>query len=126
LPCDLEFGAPPQPPQEVKQFTQELKDRLKQIHELVRENLEIASDQMKARYDICADDFKFEPHNKVCFYKPQRKKGRSPKLQCKWKGPWIVVKQISGYCICQGRKFKVVHRNRLAPWSPPFERDVQS
>ena len=75
LPCDLEFGAPPQPPQEVKQFTQELKDRLKQIHELVRENLEIASDRMKARYDICADDFKFEPQDKVWFYNPHRKKG---------------------------------------------------
>ena len=83
---------------------------------------------MKTRYDICADDSEFEPQDKVWFYNPQGEKGRSPKLQCKWEGPWIVVKRIIDvtYRICQGRKFKVIHRNRLAPWSPVFERDVRS
>ena len=115
------------PPQEVKQFTQELKNRLNQVHEVVRENLEIASDRMKARYDICADDSKFEPQDKVWFYNPQRKKGKNPKLQCKWEGPWIIVKRINDviYRIQRDRKFKVVHRNRLALWSPALERDVQ-
>ena len=43
FPRDLEFGTPLESPQEAKQFTQELEDHQERIHELVREQLEIAS-----------------------------------------------------------------------------------
>ena len=48
----LEFGIRPLPPQEVEQFTWELKDHLKQTKEAIREKLEVASNEKKAQYDI--------------------------------------------------------------------------
>ena len=57
----------------VKQFTRESKGHLKQVHEFVREQLEIASDRMKARYHIWADDF-FVPHNRKSGFMTRERK----------------------------------------------------
>jgi len=55
-------------------------ERLLNIYDLVRESLNLASDKMKARYDLKAHLGGFQKDDKVWLFNPQRKKGKSPKL----------------------------------------------
>jgi hypothetical protein len=97
------------------------------IHELARKRIEIASDRMKARYDLKANSSGFQPGDKVWLYNPQRKKGRSPKLTPAWEGPYTVVKRINDvvYRIQRGTrtKMKVVHLDRLKAFHGDEESD---
>ena len=105
---------------------EELADRLHKVHEMVKDQLRIASDRMKTRDDVRTDDVLFDPGDKVWLYNPTRKKGRSPKLQSDWEGPCVIEKRINDvvYRIRHGKKLRVVHRNRLAAWCS--DRDGQN
>ena len=50
----------------------------------------------------------------------KKKKGRSPKLETPWEGPWMVTKQVTDvvYCIQRNpkEKPKFVHHDRLKPF----------
>lgn len=121
LPCDLEFGSPPAE-QDVagEDYATKLKERLIEIHDRARKNNQIASDRMKNRYDVKAQEGGFHPGDLVWLYNPQRRRGLCPKLQRNWDGPYQVVKRINDvvYRICKvpRGKPKVVHFNRLAPY----------
>ena len=90
------------------------------VHEVVRQNIKVASDQMKERYDVRANEGGFQEGDRVWLHNPQRRKGLCPKLQASWDGPYTIVKKINDlvYRIRkQPRgKLKVVHHNRLAPY----------
>ena len=74
---------------------------------------------MKARYDQLANSAGFQEGDRVWLYCPIRKRGKSPKLQTCWEGPytitWIndVVYQIRRHSLA---KMMVVHLDRLAPY----------
>ncbi|KYN22045.1 hypothetical protein ALC57_05561, partial [Trachymyrmex cornetzi] len=74
----------------------------------------------KTWYDLKARQIYFEVRQKVWLYNPRRRKGRSPKLQSNWEGPYFVIRKLSDvvYCICKSNKHrnKVVHSDRLAPY----------
>ena len=65
---------------------------------------------MKARYEICANDFKFVPEDQVWVYNSQKGKRKNPQLQSKSEGPCSVEKQINDviYRICYSVKPKVI------------------
>ncbi|KAJ8973583.1 hypothetical protein NQ317_011837 [Molorchus minor] len=67
----------------------------------------------------------YQAGDEVWLYNPARKKGRSPKLQKTWEGPYTVIKRINDlvYRIQRGprAKMKVVHLDRLAPYRRPHE-----
>jgi len=52
------------------------------------------------------------------FYNPRRKKGKAPKLQSSWEGPYFIVRKLNDmiYCICRlnRSKNKIIHADRLA------------
>jgi Integrase zinc binding domain/Integrase core domain len=118
LPCDLLFGKAPDAPTTPGSYTSDLRHRLWYIHQEVRQSLKLASDRMKMRYDVNANDQSFTPGQKVWLYNPHRKKGLSPKLQRDWEGPYVVVKKINDlvYRIRKhpNGKCRVVHLQRLA------------
>ena len=133
LPCDLIFGMPNKEPLSVNNYADEVSERLRNVHELVRNQITIASDRMKARYDRKASSGGFKVGDLVWLYNPQRKKGRSPKLQQPWEGPYTVITRINDvvYRIQKSKKskMKVVHLDRLAKYVGDIElpdRDVQA
>lgn len=79
------------------------------------------SSRMKSWYDRNARQILFQEGEKVWFYNPRRIKGRAPKLQSNWEGPFEIVKKLSDvvYCIQKSvrHKKKIVHADRLAPFS---------
>ncbi|KAJ8935728.1 hypothetical protein NQ318_010578 [Aromia moschata] len=120
-PCDLKFGCTPGDDVAGEDYVSTLRQRMDDIHERVRSNIQGASDRMKETYDINANDGRYQPGNQVWLYNPQRRRGLSPKLQSSWEGPYEVVTRINDvvYRIQKlpRRKPRVVHFNRLAPFA---------
>lgn len=117
LPCDLKFGSPENEQMDVEDYAYRLREKLLAIHEIARERIQLASDRMKARYDVNASNSGFYEGDRVWLYNPQRKKGISPKLTPAWEGPYTVVKRINDVVYRIQRspkaKMKVVHLDRL-------------
>ncbi|KAJ8944260.1 hypothetical protein NQ318_013672 [Aromia moschata] len=121
LPCDLKFGCTPGDDVAGEDYVSTLRQRMDDIHERVRSNIQGASDRMKETYDINANDGRYQPGNQVWLYNPQRRRGLSPKLQSSWEGPYEVVTRINDvvYRIHKLPRGKpsVVHFTRLAPFA---------
>ncbi|KAJ8959505.1 hypothetical protein NQ318_022202, partial [Aromia moschata] len=104
-----------------RDYVSTLRQRMDDIHERVRSNIQGASDRMKETYDINANDGRYQPGNQVWLYNPQRRRGLSPKLQSSWEGPYEVVTRINDVVyriqkLPRGKP-RVVHFNRLAPFA---------
>ena len=125
LPVDLLRGSPlkiqgeESPP--VGNFVRTLRENLEEIHFRVRERMNIKSSRMKSWYDRGARKVLFQEGQRVWFYNPRRVKGRTPKLQSNWEGPFQVVRKLNDVVYCIQRtprhRKKVVHADRLAPFS---------
>ena len=93
MPVDLLLGCPEE---EVLSsgvdYTGELCKKLELVHRYARNHLKMASDRMKQRYDLLQNGVSLSAGDPVWFHNPQRKKGRSPKLQQPWQGPYVVTK----------------------------------
>jgi transposase InsO family protein len=70
LPCDPMFGAPPDKGQSSTDYTADLVERLHGIHHFARQDLKVASDQMKACYDQLANSAGFQVGDSVWLYHP--------------------------------------------------------
>jgi transposase InsO family protein/predicted aspartyl protease len=122
LPPDLLFGLPPgdNPDLEVTAYVEMLIDRLDTVHELARESMFAASASQKKRYDHRSNPTQYKRGDPVWLHNPARVKGRSPKLQSPWEGPYLIVKVLSDivYQIQRGPQAKprVVHHDRLKPY----------
>lgn len=120
LPCDLQFGTVNETASSTSNYVSELRSRLDEVHQRVRHVIENASDRMKTRYDLRSNSSGFHEGDLVWLYNPQRRKGRSPKLQKDWEGPYKVVKRINDvvYRIQKSvrSKMKVVHLDRLTKY----------
>jgi hypothetical protein len=79
----------------------------------------VGSDGMKARYDSLANCAGFQEGDKARLYRPTQSRGKSPKLQPSWKGPYKAITQINDMvCRIQRHptvKMVVVNLHRLAP-----------
>ncbi|GFX93001.1 retrovirus-related Pol polyprotein from transposon 412 [Trichonephila clavipes] len=120
LPCDLLFGRPPDTPSSPEEYVQNLQARFEDVHNLARERINLRTEKMKTRYDTKATGHQFKEGDKVWFYNPTRRKGRSPKLQSHWDGPYTILKIINDVVIrirkSTNSKPRVVHYDRLAPY----------
>lgn len=127
LPCDLQFGIKPGEDVAGEDYVSKLRAKMEDIHERVRSNIQSASDRMKENYDVKADDRQYQEGDFVWLYNPQRRRGLSPKLQRSWEGPYSIMKKINSvvYRIkkCPNGKPRVVHFNRLAPYSRPDDEE---
>ncbi|KAG5886330.1 hypothetical protein JTB14_034793 [Gonioctena quinquepunctata] len=68
------FGSPSKQEIEVQNYADKLRDSLLEIYETVRRRLILASDKMKARYDLKAYSGGFEEGDQVWLYNPWQKK----------------------------------------------------
>uniref|UniRef100_A0A1B0D850 RNA-directed DNA polymerase n=1 Tax=Phlebotomus papatasi TaxID=29031 RepID=A0A1B0D850_PHLPP len=105
LPVDLKFGRPMEQ-EEPHEYVENLRRRMDAVHQEARKKLCLAAETMKTRYDRNARPREFRGHDRVWFYNPRRRKGRSPKLQSDWEGPYRVVERINDvvYRIQLGKK----------------------
>ncbi|KAJ8953410.1 hypothetical protein NQ318_023527, partial [Aromia moschata] len=100
------------------EFVEDLREKMDRIHRFVREKLKIHSDKMKQRLDTTSTETAFKPGDAVWLYAPKRTKGKSPKLQSNWEGPYTIIKKIIYRIQLSPRsKPKVVHLERLAKYT---------
>ncbi|XP_063911955.1 uncharacterized protein LOC135128808 [Zophobas morio] len=117
LPLDLVLGGSPNVNSHISSgWVSNLQRNLREVHELARNQIQLTSDHMKARYDFRANCPKYKEGDKVWLYNPHRRRGRSPKLQRNWEGPYEVKKCWNDvvYRIQRGQgRPKVVYSDRL-------------
>ena len=118
LPVDAITGTPPDKPKPVTEYVSDLRNQLDEVHRMVRESSLKANMKMKTRYDRHANTNGYDEGNLVWLHNPLRRKGKSPKLQARWEGPFKVITRINDvtYRIKKGLKGKpkIVHIDRLA------------
>ena len=97
LPIDLLLGSFPDQKHRSSDlpYLHELKEKLKEIHEIAWENLEKSCDRQKRLYDHHANAHSYNVGDSVFLFDPTKKKGISPKLQSRWVGPYLVVGKLS-------------------------------
>ncbi|KAJ8961412.1 hypothetical protein NQ318_014658 [Aromia moschata] len=88
------------------------------VRAFAREKLKMQSDKMKQRLDTTSTETAFEPNDAVWLYALKRTKGRRPKLQNNWEGPYTIIKKINDLVyhiqLSPRSKPKVVQLERLA------------
>ena len=122
LPVDLLFGTSSDYSlkQPVNKYLSHLKQNLRSAHEIERDKMLRASAKQKFHYDRSMTLPKFKVKDAVWLRLYTRTKGKSPKLQFRWDGPYKIISIISDatYKIQKNAKsnFKVVHVNKLKPY----------
>ncbi|KAJ8356846.1 hypothetical protein SKAU_G00196400 [Synaphobranchus kaupii] len=80
-------------------------ERLGAAHAFARQQAESAGPRQKRAYDQHTKGAHFKTGDLVWVYGPKRTKGKSPKLQSAWVGPYTVLERLG----------EVVYRVRLLP-----------
>jgi len=97
LSIDLLRGSPSEAEEidSLEEYMGKIKRKLGEIHESIRKRINIKSLQTKTWYDQKDRQIYFKEGQKVWLYNSRRSKGRTPKLQSNWEGPYCVVKKFS-------------------------------
>jgi len=109
---------PPKPTYNYDDYAQELKERLRAITQLARENIKEEKAKAKQQYDKKAGQIAFKAVDKVLVYDETLRRGRSKKLEALWTGPYTIIEKNSevNYTIKKERKILRIHTNRLKPF----------
>jgi transposase InsO family protein len=129
LPIDLLYGQPPvetEPtPANKSVYIQSLTETLWEVHEHARENMLEASNRQKKRYDHRAKQTQYKVRDVVWLRNKTRVRGKTPKLQNRWDGPFVVTRVISDlvYQIQSSprARVKTVHHDNLKPYYGEFQ-----
>ena len=115
--------AAPDTPPLATEYALALQQRLAGAHEVARRHLGKAVEQQKRNYDKQVSSKPFRVGYSVWLHNIRRKKGRNPKLDCPWEGPYLVVSVLSDvtYRIQRSRraKPKVIHADHLKAYLGP-------
>ena len=109
----------------VSTFVQDLTRTLNGVYELTRLHLEEATALQKSYHDRKTTSRKFKTGDSVWLYNPKRKKGRTPKLDKAWEGPYAVI-ETKGPVLVKIQqsirsKFRVVHIDKLILTNENFD-----
>ena len=119
LPIDPQLGRPEQDSgdQNKTEYVQRLQARLDRVHVFARGNMKLGSERHQRYYDHKAQNRGFERGDPVWLPNPRLTKGRTPKLQKPWEGPYLVTSSLDDlvYRIQKGPRSKPmdVHVDRL-------------
>ena len=98
-----------------------LQNRLGEVHNFARENIDLNVRGMKQRYDLKSAQKRYPSGSGVWLHTVQQKKGRSPKLSMRWEGPYVVVKHLNDVVVRIKKgpraKAKVVHVNNIKKYN---------
>ena len=123
VPLDVITESTPDSPPLTTEYALALQQRLAGAHEVARRHLGRAAERQKRNYDKRVSSKPFRVGDSVWLHNIRRKKGRNPKLDCPWEGPYLVVSVLLDvtYRIQRSRraKPKVIHADRLKPYLGP-------
>ncbi len=120
-PVELLFGGyrPTTDDQNECDYVWELREKLTQVHDIVRTNLQEHCNRQKKDYDVSKSFNKYNVGDLVYVRNNIRTKGLSPKLQPNWQGPCIIMRKISDLIFevrsRQNGRTKILHHDRLKP-----------
>ena len=103
------------------EYVKVLEQRLEKIYDFARSDIAKASDRQKKTYDHRVNVVPYSVGDLVWLRNTMKTRGKCPKLQPRWEGPYKVRRQISDLVFeiekSKGSKIlrKIVHRNRLKP-----------
>lgn len=122
-PIDLMFSAPPDEKECNTDYAEDLRDKIRDMHERARHALEVSSRRQKRFYDRRTCGPVYQEGQFVWLYRVSRRKNLSRKLMMPWEGPFLIVKILSDvtYRIQRTARSKpqVVHADRLKPYEGP-------
>lgn len=120
LPVDLMVECPEIEDAVETDFALGLRQRLQEAHSRASECLKQSIRRQKRNYDRKVSGGGLEEGQFVWLFDRSRKRGVSPKLQLRWRGPYLVVKKLSEVTyriqLKRGSKPFVVHADRLKPY----------
>ena len=97
-----------------------LRERMGTAHQRARRNLAKAARHQKRTYDRRAEKDGLQVGKFVWCFNPAKTKGLTPKLQRRWKGPYLVTHKLSDVVyrlqMKPHGKMMVVHSDRLKPY----------
>ena len=111
------IGPPEDQPVSEIEYVKRMK-KLTYVYELAKQNLRRAAERQSKYYNQSRHGTAFAPGDLVWYANKLRKKGVSPKLQPKWKGPCLVVHRFNDALlrIQTGAKKTInVHTDLLKP-----------
>ena len=122
MPVDLIAGQPPgEEAVEVTEYGQQLREDLTRIYDMVRRKTKKEMERQKRLYDRGKTAATYEPGDRVWQRLTTRTKGKSPKLQRKWRGPHLIVERYTDvtYLVAEAatKPPKVVHFDRLKKYT---------
>ena len=123
MPIDVMMEQPlPDQYDEIKSdYARDLRNKLFRAYERVRHTLGKSAVRQKTNHDKTAAGTKISEGDFVWLSRKATKRGMSKKLDMKWEGPYLVIKQISSV-IYRIQRYgprglqKVIHYDRLKPY----------
>jgi hypothetical protein len=123
LPVDLMVAAVPHEPECKSEFADNLRERIREIHERARHALDMNARRQKKNYDRSVHGPIYKRGQFVWLHDTQRRARLSKKLGLPWQGPYLVVSILSDVVYRIQRtnrgKTKVVHADRLKLYEGP-------
>lgn len=120
LPVDLVYGHYPGEDhlyENFHDFVDKMKTNIGVIHEKARQKMIEVNENQKRKYDTNTNQKQYTPGQHVWIASKARTKGKSPKLQNHWKGPYIVLGAVSDlvYKVKRSKteKPKYVHHDQM-------------
>ena len=100
------------------EYVSKLKAKLTYAYELTRKKLKASAERQKRLYNRTKHGEEMQLGQAVWYVNKLRKKGVSPKLEPKWRGPFIIVRKHNDVLVeiqMTARKFTTVHTDLLKP-----------
>ena len=122
VPVDLWLGVTPETPTwtSAEGYATNMRKSIEKAHDFARERIGLASSRAKLRYDSRTHTPRFLPGDLIWLFRPQRKKGVCPKLTSPWKGPGVMLRQVTDvvFKIQMGHHAlpQIVHCDRLSSY----------
>ena len=116
LPADLVLGRlQSEKTLEMSEYAYKLSQTLDKIHQFARGKINLATERMLREYNSKINFQNYKEGDLVWYYAHNINRKGSPKLQCHWQGPCLVLKRINDVVYKIGKtaksKPKVVHYN---------------
>ena len=118
MPVDVMLPLPPGEKGTAVQYVSKLQKQLQFAYEMARVNLKRNADRQSRLYNRKAHGDGMKVGDMVWYANKLRKKGVSPKLQLKWRGPCLIVKMhndVLAQIQLSARKQTTVHTDLLKP-----------
>ena len=116
MPVDVMIGPPEDHALSTFDYIKSLQAKLTQAYDLARDNLKSSAARQRKYYNSLSHGSCFNVGDSVWYANKLRRKGISPKLQPKWRGPCLVVKKFNDCLVhiqLSGKKFLTVHTDLL-------------